>query len=604
LNLEYNYWGNCSGPNSLDISGYVDYRPWLGICVDNSDYFTKCPVEGENINLYLNVTSETCIDEILFSVKTNGNWINFSGNTPSNGFGEYFAEVNSDLIHNGNLEWKVYSRDCYGNIYVENSSNIYLYPKTKLIINPSEPNGENSWYLLNPIFTLENPNASNIYYKWDSQEVLIYSGNFGFEDAPNNQNLTGGIIDLNYWSELNLCNRNESVTSKILKSDLTDPVIKELNPSEGSTSGILRPTISAYLDEVYGSNSGINVSSIIFKLDGDVVNPVVTLKDLDALVEYTPASDLSETEHNASIYVKDKSGRFSERTWKFNVKFVDNDFDLNVNSPKPGIYGVSKIPFNVSTSKYVKIIEYKSSSLKTWTKLCTNCNNYGNSSNKIKTLTEGWHNITIRTINDFGIVKQENISFLIDSKVPKIYSTSPRVNKFTDGSEFYVKFIEENPRKVNLVINKTKVYEVNMSDCFKIGRYWECYTGANLSEFEGKEIEYYFNVSDDLREGKSKSIKIKVDSLFPEIEVVVPEQYGNYSRRFTFEINVNESNLKSVSYIYEYLGREKEVVLCSKLTNGSCKVTKTLLPGEYEVIIKAEDKSGNVVGNSVEFEVK
>lgn len=594
--------GSAFGNNSLGRFEYDNFTLCKEYTVNAKT--PDCPIEKEILNIYVNISTESCIDDILMSVKIGETWKNFSASVPNNGFGDYSIQINPDLTESGDTELKIYLIDCNGEVYSKDLESFYIYPKTKLTIMPSEPNGKNNWYITNPVFSLENENASVIYYKWDSQDILEYSETFGFENAPNNQNMTGGIIDLNYWSELVSCDREEETTSRLIRSDLTNPVIKDLIPGEGEKINNLNPKISAYLDEVYGSNSGINTSSIVLKVDNVIVNPVIIKKGLDALVEYTPQEKLSEGEHNISIYVEDNAGRFSEEFWKFNIKFSDIEFDLNVTSPKPELYGVSKIPFNITTTKNVKSIEYRDlkSTRTTWTRLCTNCSNYGNSAIKIKTLADGAHEISIRATSYDEIVKEETISLIVDSKAPKFYSTSPKINKFTDGSDFYVKFIEDNTKEVELIINKTNSYEV--TECYKTGKYTECYADVDLSEFEGKEIEYFFKVSDDLRTASSRPVKVKVDSLFPEIEVVSPENGEEYNRKVNFEIKVNESNLNSVSYAYEYQGKERKYILCTRLTNGMCNVTKSLFPGNYSVVINVEDKAGNLVGTTLDFKVK
>ena len=606
LNAEYNYWGDCTGPDEGKILGNenVDYEPWLGICLDETTE-NQCPIEGENLSLYANVSSENCIEEMIFSVKLNNSWKNFSGVYDYNKIGDYVLHINSDLIKHGNLEWKAYAKDCYGNTYTNGIETSYIYSKTKLTIVPPEPNGENGWYIVNPIFILENENPNIIYYKWDSQSVLVYpSLPFGFEDAPNNQNITGGTIDLNYWSELDSsCNKNESAQKIILKSDLTNPSISSLNPKEGATINQLKPKISADLNEIYQSNSGINTSSIVLELDGKIVTPNITIKGINALVEYIPEEDLSEEMHNLSVYVKDNAGRESEKSWNFYVKFVNISFDLNVNSPDSEIYGTSKVIFNITTTKKVKLIEYTElNSRNIWTRLCSNCNNYGNSTIRTKVFREGMHNLTIRATNSEGFAREKNISFFIDSKAPKIYLSSPKSGRFTDGSDFYVKFIEDNLKDVTLTINKTLSYGI--TDCSKTGKYTECYADIDLSMFEGKEIEYFFSVSDSIRSVNSKPVKIKVDSLKPTLNIISPENNGNYSKKILFEVQVNESNFKSLKYAYESNGAERIVSLCTRLLNNTCKITKSFIPGNYSITIIAEDKSGHMAGTNVEFKVK
>ena len=145
----------------------------------------------------------------------------------------------------------------------------------------------------------------------------------------------------------------------------------------------------------------------------------------------------------------------------------------------------------------------------------------------------------------------------------------------------------------------------NVTNCSYDGRYYECFIEVNLSEFEGQEITYWFNVSDFVNTVNSKASTIKVDTLAPEMEIISPENNESYERRINFEIGINETNLRYVSYVYEYKGRQREILLCTRLdSNGMCKKIKSFVPGDYTITIIAEDKAGNAVGMPVEFEVE
>ena len=597
LNAKYNYWGSCEDPSSA-LQGYIDYEPWVGVCAKNQNISSECILENESVILNAEI-SGYCLSEVIFSVLKNSLWTNYSSNFHIGN--NYSLELEN--LNSSDYTWKVYVKDCLNNVNESIVKEFYVYPNTILSVNPPSPNGENGWYLTNPLFSLINPNASLIYYRWDSQEILVWSTPFGFEHAPNNQNITGGIIDLNYWGQL-LCGRNESMQSKIIKSDLIAPEIKSLFPANNSYVYDLKPKISALLKDKINADSGINISSLILKLDGEIkTNPTIINKsDLDYGIEYTPSLNLSYGIHNVSVYIEDYSGRSSEVVWEFKVNEIEK-FNLSVSSPEDKIYGSTRIQFNITTDKKVSLIEYIDWNSGRKIRLCTNCDNYGYYFNRIKPFRDGEHNITIRATNEFGFSREENISFFIDSKAPKIYSTFPKMNKFTGGSDFYVKFIEENVKQVTLAINNTHFY--NVSDCSVTGKYHECYADINLSEFEGKEIMYFFNVSDYLRSTNSRSVKIKVDTLAPEMEIISPVDSGNYTKKVNFEIKINETNLASVSYVYNYSGKEREVLLCAKLNSDNiCHKTKSFAPGEYQITVKAEDKTGKVIGKSVEFSVK
>jgi len=599
LNAEYNYWGSCQGPLPGNISGYVNYEPWIGVCVKKQNISSECLIENESVILNAEI-SGYCISDVVFSVSKNNLWTNYSSSSHI----EENYSLNLANLSSSYFEWKAYAVDCLNSVNESSVKNFYIYPRTKLTTAPLEPNGEDGWYITNPIFTLTNPNVSKIYYKWDSLETLPYSTFFGFENATNNQSITGGIIDLNYWSNLS-CGRNESIQSVIIKVDLFNPKITDLIPANNSIFHGLMPKISALIDEVYGSNSGINKSSIILKLDGEVINPIIIMDNLNAFVEYTPSSNLSEDIHNVSIYVEDYAGRSSEIEWSFKVKEIEK-FNMSIYSPKNATYGSMRIQFNITTDKQVKLIEYIDwNDGRRWTKLCTDCNSYGNSSNKTKTFGEGQHNLTIKAANEFGFSVEKNILFFVDSKVPQIYNVLPKINEFTNGSNFYIKFSEDNIKEVILVINKTLPYSV--INCLKIGRYTECYANISLSSFNGKEIEYYFNVSDFVRTTSSKTNKIKVDTKDPVVnnkDNFFTQGEGRYSKYINFNISITEPNFYKVTYVNTSNSGAIERTLCTRLTNGFCVKKQSFVKGDYSLTIKIYDKAGNVIEIPVSFKVK
>jgi hypothetical protein len=68
--------------------------------------------------------------------------------------------------------------------------------------------------------------------------------------------------------------------------------------------------------------------------------------------------------------------------------------------------------------------------------LCSNCTEYGKLINKTKVFSEGEHNLIIRGINSEGFSNEKSFLIFIDSKKPKIYTTSPKINSFTGGLIF------------------------------------------------------------------------------------------------------------------------------------------------------------------------
>jgi hypothetical protein len=61
----------------------------------------------------------------------------------------------------------------------------------------------------------------------------------------------------------------------------------------------------------------------------------------------------------------------------------------------------------------------------------------------------------------------------------------------------------------------------------------------------GKETEYYFKVYDVFRSEESEHIKIKIDSIHPELKIILPKNNESYVKKVPFNILVNEKNFRS-----------------------------------------------------------
>jgi hypothetical protein len=595
------------GPTNYTITQNVTVTVIESTIIENETYIPFCALERGNITFYADV-SGPCTEEVIFSLNTNGTWENFTGHETIEGLGlgNYSYEIYSCLLVQKNLEWKVYAKDCYGYTYNGSLNEFYIYPRTGLTIIPSNPQGENLWYLTPPRFTLENSNSTEIFYKWGSSGgVHSYSGEFGMESSPIFNG--GGTVDLVYWSALT-CGEDESARRELIKLDLFPPEIRNIFPANNSLIPESKPDIYAKIIEGMGKGSGVDSSSIIVKLDGEVqTNCIInkTASPLDLVVKCSPNLNLPDGIHNVSVYAKDYSGRSSEFLWSFEIKKVDYSFDLKVYSPDEQIYSGKGVPFNLSTGKKVSYISYidLNSSKPKEIKLCYNCNEYGLSRLKELKLNEGFHIVTIKAVNGF-VIKEENVSFTVDSKAPRIYKTEPRVNQFTNG-EFYIRFSEDNPVSIKLFINNnSNTYNIDLSECTKSEIYTDCYPNITLSGFEGQEIQYWVELKDIANKiDMSRKTKVYADSLAPAIEIVSPINDGTYNKKVDFKIKVNEPNFNSLSYVYQYKGKEREVVLFSTLKDNFCNKSKSFAHGEYAITIKAEDKAGHSSEIPVQFTV-
>ncbi|MDO8459474.1 MAG: hypothetical protein Q7S74_00015 [Nanoarchaeota archaeon] len=258
------------------------------------------------------------------------------------------------------------------------------------------------------------------------------------------------------------------------------------------------------------------------------------------------------------------------------------------------VYNITSLPFNLTIGNYsfseISFIDWTAKK-PSWIILCKNCNEYGFKKKVIKPFGEGEHNLTFRAVNG-TVTITKNLSFLVDSKKPKILITLPKNKGFTNGSNFYVKYSEDNCKSLLLnfygnISNKTT--NMNCSSGVNI----EKIISNNLSAFNNQEIEYQFVIKDiSNNSAESRKIKIKVDTTKPIINSFVNTTNG---KRVTFTLNITELNFDEVNYIDYNDAKPAVKLLCSSLKNGICSSTKTLRAGNHNITIKVLDKAGNSV---------
>ena len=318
---------------------------------------------------------------------------------------------------------------------------------------------------------------------------------------------------------------------------------------------------------------------------------------LDAIVWFIPTIDLSLGKHNATVNITDIAGRNSELTWFFEIATTPQ-FNITVNSPTNSAYGSRRVPFNITLNATVDLLEFinHNDTRPKWTRLCSDCNEYGNKTKKTKTLNEGNNNLTIRATDSFGTVKEENISLFIDSKLPKILRTLPRRNSVTNGTGFYVKYTEDNLKEVLVSWNPT----ILLASCTESGINKECYVDIDLSAFDGQEIEYYFNVSDDIRSTISKKTTVLVDTTKPVLNVTLPEDGSEVNRSVKLDIQISEDVI--LEYSDNSAPFRRLCSNCDEYGHSSTK-TKTFTIGNHDLRIRATDKAGQTDTEEVSFEV-
>lgn len=275
--------------------------------------------------------------------------------------------------------------------------------------------------------------------------------------------------------------------------------------------------------------------------------------------------------------------------------------NITVSSPNKEIYNERKIEI-IGEADEVSNWYFKYDDTNRWRKICSKeeiCE-------KKVSFKEGENNITIKAEDIVGNPSYESVSFLVDSKDPKIYRTYPKKG-FADGN-FEVQFKEENPVNLTLYYGfDQEPFDIN-NDCEVIRGKYYCNKDVNLTHYNGQELEYYFTLIDIAgNQDDSKSVDISVDTTSPAINnpgSFYEQGLGRDNKYIYFSLDITENNFEEVRYSYvDSLGRVRDREICSRLKDGLCEKKVRFTPGEYDLTITILDQAGNSIGFPTSFEV-
>ncbi len=391
---------------------------------------------------------------------------------------------------------------------------------------------------------------------------------------------------------------NEGFANLTFFVDTKVPKIKKVMPKSGFTSGAfeveyieLNPTM---LKLHYGNSiSGMAEVNVNFA----------------QCTDGTSGSKICQIQANLNNYDNEEIELWADLTDIAGNNAVSPHNILKVDFSKPAIiqldYPVDgklvnfHVELNEANPDKVVFIDNLDSRPK-WQNLCTGMKT--ETCNKKVSFKDGNHEVTLRAVDLAGNYIERNISFFTDSMKPKIKKISP-MSGFSSG-DFEIEFDEQNPtdlilhygnlnsgmRQVNLNINQ---------ECF-FDKTYKCLKGVNLNDFNGEEIEYYFDLSDVVGQStESKHVTLDVDTSFPAINSITHTLSGN---RATITLDVTEDFLDSIVYINDAESTPRERLFCSSLTGGKCKKTITLVPGAANVLhFQVSDEAGNSVAATHEI---
>lgn len=417
----------------------------------------------------------------------------------------------------------------------------------------SNPNNKNIWYpwsrapnckLASFVFEIWGDSSIKITDKLPPRIKIVYpeKSTYNYTDYPKELNYT--ISD---ETELGACQYsiNRGITNLTI---VCGENITGLTPNEGD---------NIWLVNSNDSSGNKNNSYIAFKYNKTITQPPVN----------PPVINTStNTSVNTSVNV---SG------------------NLMLISPINKIYNNQSILFSLnSTIKFAKLVYSDNGAAESI--LCTNCYGY----KKIKTLNDENHVVVFRGIFFDGTNLTNQTVFLIDSKTPTISLIKPSNNRYTNGSDFYIKYSEKNLQNLILFYGKDKIEKNN---CDK-GKNQTCFLDVNLSSYNNKNITYRFRLVDVANNTQeSRNITIKVDTAPPKITFFNISISGKY---ITFNLSISELNFNKIDYSDN---NRKFALLCSSLRNNYCTKRIYFSPGSYNITIRVLDDAGNSAQKKVSF---
>lgn len=417
-----------------------------------------------------------------------------------------------------------------------------------------------------------------------------YSGSRGFNEGLND-------IGIRAMDKA----ENEAYANIIFRIDSKKPKMGSVTPTEGFSSGLLGVSFEeanpVSLSVHYGNSvKGMRSQSLNVESDCELVGKnyrcekQVNLADFDResvefWFEITDIAGNNAASKHSTVQVKITPPVIQRIEHSSNGKNVM----LHIEIDEPFLEEVSYVDMNEPNGKEKS--------------LCTSLKS--GACDKKTTLNDGEHDLKITVRDKAGNTAEQNIQFFTDSKVPKITKTEPKTG-FAAGA-FGVIFEESNPTSVKLFYSTPLTGEHSKdvslsSDCVVEKNKYDCATSANLGEYNGEQLTYWFAVGDRAgTETLSKKVKLPVDTVFPVISDVT---YTLKKRVATVVLNITEQNFLEVRYVNDNDARGTERKLCSSLKKGACSGKITLYPGMNNIDFIVEDKAGNAIAHGISIEVE
>jgi len=539
------------------------------------------------------------VDEVFTSESCNYvctasgfNWTNNGGNL--NCCGNHAGEARP--FESFEISCDGFDNNCDGT--VDNAPQPFIE-----VLSPEESSWHNSAF---DVFILDsdlNVDTTNCEYRVKSltNSGWVYTTNWIDRECNSTINLTvreyanciseGYETCRVYLRNSNSAGCDSNLSDVYFSVDVSAPTLKDPLPQDGEFTNNSLAEVSLF----YGDRNlvGANLSSIKMILDGVDVSP--NLNITSSRIIYRTAVAYAEGNHNVYVEVEDLIGNKANFSWDFTVDSILPAFDII--SPESKLYYVKNIPVIVQVNDSVAKSILMSRDGRKFTTLCTDCNNiskiypfsyFPRNQNDNRTLI-------IRVIDYAGNLKESSINFDVDIKKPRIFSTLPRRGATTNGGDFYIKISEENLDSVslNIVSDITPEESFPVANCTIGDRYIECWKSIDLSDYNGDEISYYFNVSDGYNMVSSKLTRVKVDTTNPELDINLPIANSTSTRAVIFNLTMGEKVL--LEYKDNSVLNSKWKTVCTNCDEYGLNRKRTIsfANGAHNIEIRATDAAGN-----------
>lgn len=217
------------------------------------------------------------------------------------------------------------------------------------------------------------------------------------------------------------------------------PVITIVSPSAGAYVTNNRPPIVCnVVDEANGS--GINLSSLSVKVDGNTIPVTTTAITNGYSVTATPATALADGTHTLTVDVKDNDGNAAvQRTSTFKLDTIPPT--LNISSPVVSLITnraaltVQGVTNDAGSSPVTVVITLNGTNQGTVTV------NADGSFSKAVTLVEGTNTIIVTARDSAGKTSSVTRSVILDTTVPRLVSASISPNPANTGASVVISVV-------------------------------------------------------------------------------------------------------------------------------------------------------------------